>query len=217
MVERILVVDDDRLSSNILCRFLEKIGYEAIVCQNGEDCLSEVSRGSAAMIFIEILMNGTSGLDVLSAIRQQFDPVELPVIMLSNTLDDKTITKAFGLGANDFLQKPINCKTTIARICCQMLNSELHRESLEKKRNETIKTMVATYNHHIINTLSIACAELHLAQRNNDPKKLNRVSIALRDISTVVKKIRDFDLGEVEEVGYLMGEKMLDLKKGAKI
>jgi DNA-binding response OmpR family regulator len=217
MGERILVVDDNRSSSDILCKFLENFGYEAVVCQNGEDCLLELSGGNATIIFIEIHMKGTSGLDLLSAVRQQYDPVELPIIMLSNTLEDKTITKAFGLGANDFLQKPINCKTTIARICCQMLNSELHKESLEKKRNETIKTMVATYNHHIINTLSVACAELHLAQRNNDPKKLKRVSTALRDISTVVKKIKDFNLDEFEETGYLMGEKMLDLKKAAKI
>ena len=217
MVGRILVVDDNRSSSDVLCSFLEKIGYEAVFFRNGEDCLLEISKGSVSMIFIEILMETTAGLDLLSAIRQQYDPVELPVIMLSDSLDDKTISKAFGLGANDFLQKPINCKTTIARICCQMLSSELHKESLEKKRNETIKTMVATYNHHIINTLSVACAELQLAKMKNDPRKLNRVAKALMDISTVVKNIRDFDQGEVEDVGYLMGEKMLDLKKGVKI
>jgi len=217
MEARVLVVDNNPVNAEVLCTCLQKLGCKTIVCKSGEEGLAEIARGEIAMIFIEFVLSSISGLDVLSAIRQKYDPIQLPVIMLSNLRDDKTLAEAISLGANDFLYKPINCKVTIARIYNQVLSLKLQKKNLKKKRNETIKSMIATYNHEINNTLSVAFAEIHLARTASDPTALNRVSSALKDISAVVRKIKDFSGGDIEEVGYLMGEKMLNLRTDAKI
>ena len=213
MDARILVVDNNRINAEILCECLEKLGSETVVCKDGEECLSEVAKGNISMIFLEVVLPDISGLEVIIAIRQKYDSLELPVIMLSTLRDDKTMARAIGLGANDFLYKPLDCKVTVARICNQVLAFKLYKKSLDKKKSETINSMIATYNHEINNSLSIAFAELHLARIDNDNLTLARVSNALKEISGVVRKIKDCRPGDIEETNYLLGEKMFELKK----
>ena len=215
MGERIIVVDNNPTSAEMLSTCLRKFGAETVVCKNGEECLAEVARGDVTMIFMEVVMPGVSGLDVLKAIRQRHNIIELPVIMVSDLKDDKTLAKAIGHGANDFLHRPIDCMVTIARIYQQLLALDLYKKSLIKKRSETINSMIATYNHQINNTLSVAFAELHLAQRDNAPTTLERVSDALRGISVVIRKIKELSADDIEETEYLLGGKMVKLKEDA--
>ena len=210
MGERILVVDDNPVSAEMLCTFLAKHNIETVVCEDREECLAEVVQGNVAIVFIEVVMSGSiSGLDVLIAIRQKYNPIELPVIMVTDLSDEKTLAKAIGLGANDFFHKPINCMVAIARIYNQIIASKLYRKSLQEKRNETINSMIATYNHEINNSLSVAFAELYLAQMDKNPTTLNRVSDALKRVSAVIRKIEKFNRVDIEETEYLMGGKMV--------
>jgi DNA-binding response OmpR family regulator len=218
MEERIIVVDDNPVSTEMLCKFLGKHNIETVVCEDREECLVEVARGNVAIVFIEVVMAGSiSGLDVLIAIRKEYNPIELPVIMLTDLRDEKTLAKAIGLGANDFFHKPINCMVAIARIYNQIIASKLYKKSLLEKRSATINSMIATYNHEINNTLSVAFAELYLAQMDNNPTTLNRVSDALKKISAAIRKIERFNSGDIEETEYLMGKKMVRQCIGAKI
>ena len=64
MGERILVVDDNPVSAEMLCKFLEKHNIKTVVCEDRKECLAEVARGSVAIVFIEVVMSGSiSGLE----------------------------------------------------------------------------------------------------------------------------------------------------------
>ncbi|MCK4839794.1 MAG: response regulator [Desulfobulbaceae bacterium] len=203
---RIIVVDDNHKNAEMLCRCLRKLATKPIICKDGDGCLAEVADGNVAVIFIEVFMLGISGFDVLKSIRQKYDPIELPVIMLTDRKDDAILAKGFCLGANEFVYKPIDCLVSIARIYHQLRALEMHKKSLEKSNREIINLMRATYNYEINNSLSVAFAELHLAQMDNDSATLTRVSNALGKIRVVIREIEKSQVSDLQETGYLLEE-----------
>jgi len=212
MGEQILVVDDNLVSAEILCTCLAGLGAETIVCENEKECLAHIAKGEVAMVFTEVVSAGISGLDILMAIRQVHDLLELPVIMVTSLRDDNTMAKAFGLGANDFLYKPINCLVAMAKIYNHIMALKLYKRSLMKKGCEIVNSMVATYNHEINNALSVALAELHLARMEDDAPVLARISDALQQVCSVIRKIKALGESDIEQTGYLLGEKMIRLE-----
>lgn len=213
MGERILVVDDNSVSAEILCTCLTGLGAETIVCENGQECLARIAQGKVSMVFTEVVSAGISGLDVLMAIRQAHDLLELPVIMMTSHRDDNLMAKAFGLGANDFLCKPVKSQVVISKIYNHIQALELYKRSLKNKGREIVHSMVATYNHEINNALSVAYAELYLARMDDDNPALGRISDALKLVCSVTEKIKALGASDIEQTGYLFGEKMIRLGK----
>ena len=102
--ERILLVDDDRASLELAERILHKEGYSAISTDAPRSVLQLARTVRPAAIFVDILMPGFNGWDVLAMLKS--DPVAktIPVVMLSILEERK---KALEHGADDFLAKPI--------------------------------------------------------------------------------------------------------------
>jgi signal transduction histidine kinase/ActR/RegA family two-component response regulator len=103
--ERILLVDDDRASLELAERILQKEGYSAISTDAPRSVLQLARTVRPAAIFVDILMPGFNGWDVLAMLKS--DPVAktIPVVMLSILEERK---KALEHGADDFLAKPID-------------------------------------------------------------------------------------------------------------
>jgi DNA-binding NtrC family response regulator len=80
--------------------------FDPITFSSGEECLTWLSAERAALVFLDILMPGMDGLEVLERIRER-DSV-LPVIMLTATKTVKTAVTAMKLGAFDYITKPFD-------------------------------------------------------------------------------------------------------------
>jgi len=102
--EKILVVDDDANFLDLAERLLSKEGYSPI-CTDAPDAALQIARTvKPSVIFLDILMPGLNGWDVLATLKS--DPVTalIPVIMLSVT-DDRQ--KALDCGAAALVNKPL--------------------------------------------------------------------------------------------------------------
>lgn len=101
---KILTVDDEIDICEHIKDVFSRLGYEVLIAQNGKDALSIVKQEKPGIVFLDILMTGLTGLEVLRQIKE-FDS-SIKVIMLSVADDPDTQNKARLLGADGFLKKP---------------------------------------------------------------------------------------------------------------
>jgi diguanylate cyclase (GGDEF)-like protein/PAS domain S-box-containing protein len=131
---RILVVDDEELNRDLCVRRLERKGFAVRAAQSGQEALAMLEDESFAVVLLDHMMPGLSGLDVLRKLRGTWSQQELPVIMVTAVADSGSIAEALDLGANDYVTKPIDFSVAIARIRSQL--SRRHAEMALRRSEE---------------------------------------------------------------------------------
>lgn len=116
----ILVVDDIEDNHVLLCRALRREGFHVDALENGVDTIARVSSNPPDLILLDWMMPGLSGMEVLQAIRERYSANDLPIIMCTAREESSCISEAIACGANDFLQKPVDMITAVARIRSQL-------------------------------------------------------------------------------------------------
>ena len=105
---RVLVVDDELFVGELLKEYLAIIGYEVAAVSNGRDALSFIQQSPPHIVILDIRMPGMGGMEVLKSIKEKHSNIN--VIMLSAYGDPETVNEALRLGADHYLQKPMNLK-----------------------------------------------------------------------------------------------------------
>jgi diguanylate cyclase (GGDEF)-like protein/PAS domain S-box-containing protein len=116
----LLVVDDDEYNRDLLCRRLERKGYEASAAASGKEALTLIRQGAFDLVLLDIMMPELDGIAVLKTIRETYTATQLPVIMVSAKDESDDIVGALSLGANDYVTKPIDFPIAFARIYTQL-------------------------------------------------------------------------------------------------
>ena len=99
-----VVVDDNEVFRNRLCRALIDRGWEAYPAQDGDQALVEVGKYKPDLVTLDLRLPNESGLDIIRRIRE-VDP-ETCVVMLTGYGSIATALSATRLGANHYLTKP---------------------------------------------------------------------------------------------------------------
>src|SRR5512139_320304 len=100
----ILVIDDERGIREGCKRALTPQGYTVATAENGEEGLLKVKAGNFDLILLDVMMPGTSGIDLISLIHQ-IDP-EIVCIIITGYATVELAVRAIKQGAYDFLTKP---------------------------------------------------------------------------------------------------------------
>jgi DNA-binding response OmpR family regulator len=113
---KILTADDGKVMRLVISRKLEEAGYAVCAVGSGREVVELVGREPFDLVILDIGMPEMDGIETLKRIRQRYSAVQLPVIMATAKDDDEEVIRAFGLGANDFVSKPVNFPVLFARI-----------------------------------------------------------------------------------------------------
>jgi CheY-like chemotaxis protein len=101
---RILVVEDDEVTQNLIKRFLERAGFEVSVADNGVDAIEIVRTWGPQLVLLDMMMPRMDGFGFLRALKAS--PAEgLPVIVTSALADPARQQHAISLGAREYLVK----------------------------------------------------------------------------------------------------------------
>lgn len=103
---RVMVIDDIADIQNLLRDFLESEGYTVEAFGDAADALIRLAEFRPHVILLDILMPGLSGISALQRIRAKYPDVE--VIMVTGVGDEQVAKQALGLGAFDYVTKPID-------------------------------------------------------------------------------------------------------------
>ena len=130
----ILVVDDEAAIRDALRMILEYEGYRVLEASSGEDALSILSRSHPDAVLLDIRMKGISGLEALERIRALHPG--LPVLMVSGHGTIETAVAALRLGAQDFLEKPLERDVVLARLAGLLERAHLREEAASRSRDD---------------------------------------------------------------------------------
>ncbi|MBI5144789.1 MAG: response regulator [Candidatus Omnitrophica bacterium] len=103
---KLLTVDDELDVCDFIKDFFSQRGYAVFVALNGKDALSVVKKEKPRIVFLDIIMPDTNGLEILKQIKE-FDP-SIKVIMVTVSDDNETKDQAKQLGADEFIRKPFS-------------------------------------------------------------------------------------------------------------
>lgn len=106
---RILVIDDEAVVAGVIAEALRDDGNEVVVAHGGEDGLRAIEQSAPDAVFLDVLMPGMDGIEVLRRIRAKYP--DLPVIILSGWASKSQLDEARRLRVTDVLEKPVALRT----------------------------------------------------------------------------------------------------------
>ncbi|RPI92589.1 MAG: adenylate/guanylate cyclase domain-containing response regulator [Chloroflexi bacterium] len=132
---RLLVVDDNKVNRILLARGLEGHGHQVETAENGKQALEKLRTDSFDLVLLDIEMPEMNGYQVLETCLQDPELREIPIIMTSSLDELDSVVKCIELGAEDYLNKPINPILLRARV-----NASLEKKRLRDEQRKLFRT-----------------------------------------------------------------------------
>jgi len=131
----LLVVDDNKVNRILLARSLEQQGHVVEVAENGKTGLDMLRAKAFDLVLLDIEMPEMDGFQVLEACLNDTNLREIPIIMTSSMDELDSVVKCIELGAEDYLNKPVNPVLLRARI-----NASLEKKRLRDEQRKLFRT-----------------------------------------------------------------------------
>ena len=109
----ILIIEDNKEICDILTGFLRREGYTVSVANSGEKALALFEKYGAKLLLLDLMLPGMDGFSVCSEIRRI---ANTPIIFISARSDRESKLNSLVLGADDFIEKPIDIDILLAKI-----------------------------------------------------------------------------------------------------
>ncbi|GIK65343.1 MAG: DNA-binding response regulator [Chloroflexi bacterium] len=113
MSEKILVIDDEETTVQLISILLERRGYEVIKAYRAEDGLRKAYRNHPDLVLLDIMMPNMDGWEVCRRLRELSD---VPIIFLTARSEIKDVVKGLEMGADDYIVKPYDNDELVARV-----------------------------------------------------------------------------------------------------
>lgn len=207
MHKKILLLEDDLLLSQTLQELLSDEGYSVTLVQNGNDAIDKSYDEKFDLYVFDINVPDITGLELLESLRNADD--NTPTIFISALVDIESISKAFKIGAEDYIKKPFFPEELLIRI-----NSKLQ----PRQTNITYKNLEFNLSSKLLkidgHTISLGevqekLLELFLTNQNQVLDKdilldcLDKPSpTALRVAITKLKQTTGLNIVNIRGVGY---------------
>ena len=114
--KKILVIDDDPFALQMIVTTLKAEGHEVLAFSEFEGLLQEVRRSLPDLVIADVNMPEVSGFEVCRKIKEMFQPLPPPVIMMSGTLVELEPIMARKIGVDDFAVKTLDMAILIRSV-----------------------------------------------------------------------------------------------------
>ena len=131
-----LVIEDDKVVSQLIRLYLAQAGYRVLEAQDGIDGLRMALEESPDIVLLDLNLPGMDGIEVCKNVRKES---EVPIIMVTARVEESDRLTGLDLGADDYVSKPFSPRELVARV-----NAVLRRTQHDsKKREETGNHLIA--------------------------------------------------------------------------
>ncbi|MCK4568286.1 MAG: response regulator [Candidatus Thorarchaeota archaeon] len=115
-VKKILVVDDEELTTELAKTFLEKHGFNVIIAFDGEEGLSKAQAEKPDLILLDVMLPSMDGFAVCKKLKESDDFKNTPILMFTAKGLSSDIEKGQAVGADEYIIKPFSGKALVATI-----------------------------------------------------------------------------------------------------
>jgi DNA-binding response OmpR family regulator len=116
MQHKILVVDDEADVNDMLVLNLRAAGFSVIAVEDGASALAKTRSESPALVILDLMLPGMSGLEVCKVLKSDAATRHIPVIMLTSKAEEVDKIVGLELGADDYVTKPFSPRELILRV-----------------------------------------------------------------------------------------------------
>jgi len=111
--KKVLVVDDDVKTVELVKLYLNRDGYRVITSYDGIEALQIAREAHPDLIVLDLMLPGINGLEICRILRSESD---VPIIMLTAMTTDQDRLTGLDLGADDYVTKPFSPRELAARV-----------------------------------------------------------------------------------------------------
>ncbi len=133
--KRVLVVDDDVKTVELVKLYLNRDGYKVLTAYDGIEALRLAREGHPDLIVLDLMLPGMDGLEVCRTLRSES---EVPIIMLTARTTDEDKLTGLSLGADDYVTKPFSPKELAARVRAVLRRLPGERGPTQIKRGDLV-------------------------------------------------------------------------------
>ncbi len=206
---KVLVVDDQPVNVQLLKRALEREKITVITAFNGPDALELMDREQPDLILLDVMMPEMDGIEVCQRIQASPTLKTTPVIFITARSSKEGKLAGLGVGAVDYITKPIDLDETVARVQTQLRVVQVNREMLdlqrrlqETRRTAAVGAITQGIAHNLNNLLGVVLGYLDLIRVNADrpaavrsnaehlDAAVQRIVSIIRQLSSLIVKSR---------------------------
>jgi two-component system, OmpR family, alkaline phosphatase synthesis response regulator PhoP len=129
--KKVLVVDDDVNTVELVKLYLNRDGYKVVTAFEGNEALRTARENHPDLIVLDLMLPGIDGLEICRILRTESD---VPIIMLTAKTDEEDRLKGLQIGADDYVSKPFSPRELAARV--RAVLRRLPDDSLERGPTE---------------------------------------------------------------------------------
>lgn len=107
MAKRVLVVDDEARTVNMIRTALQGEGLEVAAAGNGAEALLAIESEPPDLVILDVVMPVMDGFEALRLLRKNPKTTDLPVIMLTARKEDQDVLRAWMTNVDLYLTKPV--------------------------------------------------------------------------------------------------------------
>jgi two-component system, OmpR family, response regulator BaeR len=122
-IHRVLVVEDDAKIAQLLLDYLRNEGFDASAVADGQLALQQIEQAPPALVILDVMLPGLSGIGVCRAVRQFSD---VPILMLTARVDEMDRLLGLDTGADDYVCKPFSPREVMARVRALVRRADGH-------------------------------------------------------------------------------------------
>ena len=113
MTDKVLLIDDEITTVQLIKLLLERRGFEVIDAYSAEEGLRKAYRFQPDLVLLDIMMPEMDGWEICKRLREMSD---VPIIFLTARGDTRDVVKGLEIGADDYISKPFDNDELVARI-----------------------------------------------------------------------------------------------------
>ena len=134
--QKIMIVDDDNNIAELISLYLIKECFEAEIYNDGESALAALDTYEPNLILLDLMLPGMDGYQVCREVRAKSN---IPIIMLS--AKGEVFDKVLGLelGADDYMEKPLDSKELVARVKSVLRRDKAVPETVQETNEKCVE------------------------------------------------------------------------------
>ena len=132
--KKVLVADDESDVLNLVCNNLKSAGFTPLQAEDGPTALEQAKAQMPALIVLDLMLPGMSGLEVCKALKAEPATKNIPILMLTAKAEEVDRILGFELGADDYMTKPFSPRELVLRV-----QSVLRRATSQPEKAEVLK------------------------------------------------------------------------------
>src|ERR1035437_297089 len=117
--DTIVIAEDSPPNRKILAHLLDKLGFNVVVCENGQEAWTALNDGKhprVVAVISDIMMPMMDGIHLLRNIRGQENLAHLPVVLVTAVSDKESIAHAKHLDVNGYILKPVTFQGVTSKL-----------------------------------------------------------------------------------------------------